>query len=755
MKYFVRFSTGYPLLAILFCLVLTGVLGYGIRNLEYEGDLRALLPQDWDSVKEAERVEELFGASEVVLVVLQAEQALSAQGLEALAGVEQQLEQAGIVYSTVSLASLQDILGQGDRLVIRDFIQQPPQTPQQVRLLEQRIADDPLIYGGLVAKDFSGLAVVGMIKTDDSDEVLLQKLETIVEQYDGPGRLFFSGLPPIRAYMTRLMRQDLRTFLPLGFVLMIALLFFSFRTWRGVLLPLLVVAMSIASSMGLMSYLGIPLTVVGMLLPVMMIAIANDYGIHLVARYTEDVPEASGTDRKARAEVAARGLEHVIWPIMLAAGTTILGFLSLISHMMPPAKELGMLSAFGIFIAIVYSCLFIPAWLTLLPIPKRLIGRGHPSNRPLAALTSFCVRHPLPVVAVFVGMFLAFSIGILHIKVDANPLSYFEEQSQVVENSNAINAEYGGAITMSVLLHGDLLDPHNIAMLSEFTRIVRTWPEVGAAESIADYLERIHVAINPEIESGLPQTREQVYEELDLYSFQGGDSGRLIDFDFKNAQVLARLTIRRAEEFREVVRLSNRLIGLLYGPDPPMSVTGYVVMLVDLTHMVVNGQVRSLLLSLLMIMLCAALFMRSLRAGLLALGPLALAVVMVLGIMGFLGIELNMVTAMLTSIVVGVGVDYTVHYLWRYREERRSGANVEQAAVTTATTTGLGIVTNALSVIVGFAVLLTSNFVPLNFFGWLITLSILTCLLGAFCLLPALFGLGIRWPRGADLEKRD
>jgi predicted RND superfamily exporter protein len=158
----------------------------------------------------------------------------------------------------------------------------------------------------------------------------------------------------------------------------------------------------------------------------------------------------------------------------------------------------------------------------------------------------------------------------------------------------------------------------------------------------------------------------------------------------------------------------------------------------DLAVKVVQGQFISLFLALGAVALLMMLVFRSISAGLLGIVPLGLSMLVLFGLMGFLRIELNVATALLSSIMVGVGIDYTIHFLWRYREERREGLTHPEAAWCTMLTTGRGIIFNALSVIIGFLVLLCSNFIPVRFFGFLVVVSIFACLIGALAVVPAL-----------------
>jgi predicted RND superfamily exporter protein len=157
----------------------------------------------------------------------------------------------------------------------------------------------------------------------------------------------------------------------------------------------------------------------------------------------------------------------------------------------------------------------------------------------------------------------------------------------------------------------------------------------------------------------------------------------------------------------------------------------------DMVHHIVWGQIVSMVLAGVVVSILVSIFLRSFVAGLFGAFPLVLALAMMFGVMGFVGIELNLITAFLSSIMIGVGVDYSIHFMWRYRDERRSGVAPAEAVERTLTTTGRGIVFNALSVVIGFVVLLISAFFPVRFFGLLIGVSILASLAGALVVLPA------------------
>ena len=159
---------------------------------------------------------------------------------------------------------------------------------------------------------------------------------------------------------------------------------------------------------------------------------------------------------------------------------------------------------------------------------------------------------------------------------------------------------------------------------------------------------------------------------------------------------------------------------------------------IELADMVIKGQIKSLLLAMVVVFVLLALIFRSFNAGLLSVLPLSVAILVLFGLMGFFGITLDIATALISSVMIGVGIDYTIHFLWRFKKERSKGIDHKEAAFITLTTTGRGIIINALSVIIGFLALTLSSFEPLKFFGVLVVISISTCLICALVLIPSI-----------------
>jgi predicted RND superfamily exporter protein len=263
---------------------------------------------------------------------------------------------------------------------------------------------------------------------------------------------------------------------------------------------------------------------------------------------------------------------------------------------------------------------------------------------------------------------------------------------------------------------------------------------VGNTTSIARVVRQMSRALNDtdDVEyDRIPDTRNAVAQYFELYSMSGDpeDFEKLVDFPYEHALITARMNTTSTARLNHFVDIIRTMVA----NDPNVLLIGGIgVVLSDLARLVVSGQLLSLTLAMIIVAILLMILFRSVIAGLISAIPLTLSIIVLFGLMGIFGIELNVATALLSSIMIGVGIDYTIHFLWRYREERRNGLDYEKAVTKTLTTSGRGIIFNAFSVIVGFVALMFSGFLPVKFFGFLVVVSIFSCLVGALVLIPSL-----------------
>jgi hydrophobe/amphiphile efflux-3 (HAE3) family protein len=724
-------------------IAITIVFARQIPRAEIESDMKSMIPPHWESRLNIDKIDEIFGGTDMLMVLIKTDDVLQPDTLRRIKKISQQMKRIKGVDKVWSLFELKNIKTEEGAMIVDPAVKQIPKTEEQIATLREEISGNDMVYGSVISEDFKITAVVGLIQSDIPDRIIVPKIKKLIQANPGEEEIVLGGLPNTRFEVGKNIKGDLRRLLPLGLLIMLFFLFFCFRQIRGVVLPFVVVIMSILFSLGLIPLFGWKIHIITILLPIMLIAIANDYGIHLIAKYQEYNVEGNPYTKK---ELAKNIFSSLSKPVLLTGLTTIVGMLCLLSHSIIPAQQLGILASAGIVYALAASLLFIPAVSSLLPKAKPVIRASNGSKkkpyleRLLLFFSNIVSRKPKAILAGALLFALIISSGIFFIVIETDPNDYFPKSHPIVYAAGLVNDNLGGSQNISVVYHGDIKTPRIMKKIDKMEKDLEKIPEVGLTTSITRVVRQMSRALFDKGEANydrIPDSREAVAQYFELYSMSGDpeDFEKLVDFPYEHAMVTARLNTTSTPKINKLVHSVNVMVE---GDEDVDFVGGFGVVLAEVAHSVVNGQVLSLAFAIVLIGLLLMVLFRSVAAGLIATIPLGVSIVTLFGLMGILSIELNVAVAMLSSIMIGVGVDYTIHFLWRYREERQQGLEGREAVQKTLTTTGRGIVFNALSVIIGFVVLIVSGFMPVRFFGFLVVVSILSCLIGALVLVPSL-----------------
>ena len=724
---------------IILSLLAAGFFGFQIFRAEINPDLESYIYEGMPSRINTSMIEEIFGGDEMVMILFETDDVLNKETLSRVKEVNKQLKEVPGIDETLSLFDAKNIKGKDGAMFVDPAIRRLPRTPDGWTRLRKELKENELVHKVLVSEDFTITSIIATLEYQALDEEIVEAIEQVLEEYPGDEVSYIGGLPYIKAIVAREMAGELKLLMGIGLGIMLVMLFFFFREARGVLLPFIVVVLSILFAMGLMPLAGWQMSIITLLLPIMLIAIANDYGIHLMAKYQEYNTSRNG---KSAGNIARGVYTSLRSPILLTGITTIAGILCLLSHKMIPAKQLGVVAAAGIGFALLLSLLFIPAAISILgkskPVLSENLSRQRIIDRLLAATGRMVNRRPGRIIGVAALLMLGSGIGAFLLEVDTNLVNFFPDKHPARVSAGVINETFGGSQNISILVEGDILDPGVMAQIDRYETELKQHPAVGNVMSIAGIIREISKALNDKGDpyyDVIPENRNALAQYLELYMMSGDpeDLERLVDFDFQKAQVMVRVNDGSNMALKSVLRDIRQMNG------PAVTrIGGYGLITADLADLVVRGQVSSLIFALVVVIVLLAGLFRSLSAGLIAALPLAFSMVFLFGWMGYLGIKLDVATALLSSIMIGVGVDYTIHFLWRYKAEREKGQIPADAVLKTLTTTGRGISFNALSVILGFCALPFSVFLPIKVFGFLVMASIFSCLIGALVFIPAL-----------------
>jgi predicted RND superfamily exporter protein len=535
-------------------------------------------------------------------------------------------------------------------------------------------------------------------------------------------------------------KKDAIILIPAALFIMLLVLRLNLGNWRSVVMPFSVVFLTTAFSMALVPLLGWKMSIITVLVPVIMIGVANNYGIYLVARFQE--LKLRNPDTPAN-ELLISLFKSLSMPILFSGLTTVAGILGLLTHSIIPAKQVGVLAAAGVSLALLMSLLLIPSLISInsegLISGKRNRNNHIFFNRFLAKLSDLVIRHPGRILVVSAAVILLFAAGTVLIRIDTNMENYFSSNHPVKKASEIINKKFGGSQTISVMIEGDIIDPVLMMGIDRLTNEVKDLEGVGNVFSISQVVREMSKAIFVSGEAGydtIPDSREAIAQMFELYSMSGDpeDFRQLLDMEYSKAHLL----IRFSKPDKKFVRpVSSRISELTSGMDATVSIGGYALIMADFAESIIRGQISSLLFAVLTVMLLLSLIFRSFRGGLTGSVPLVASIVILFGFMGYSGIPLDAATALLSSIMIGVGVDFTIQYIWNFNIQIKAGLTWPEATSAAIRTIGRSIIINALSVMAGFGALIFSGFTSIRFFGYLVLISIGSCLIGALLIIPA------------------
>jgi len=725
---------------IIIPIIITLLAALPLVNSRINPDLEKYMPEDTPAIISKARIDELFGNSDPIILIFGSKDVLNEKTLERVRNLSRAFNRAREFEAVISLFDTKNIKGEDGAMIVDPVVRQIPKNETGREKLRESIRNNELAYKLVVSEDFTKAVVILKVTRGISDQEAVKAIDDILAEYGGDEKIYKGGTPYLRMQLNDDISRDMFILMPLGMLVMIIFLIVSFKEWRGVFLPFLVVTLSIVISLGFFPLMGWEISIITVLAPIMMIAIANNYGVHFIARYQE---LNAGNPAWSMVQITREVLSRLKIPVIITGLTTVAGILGLVVHILLPAQQLGVAAALGIAFALLLSITLLPAIMMVMKKGKALkslsMDTGLVRNS-LACIAQVSTARPVIVLFIFGSFLLLAAGGISFLKVDSNSENFLPPGHPFRQATNITNEDFGGTKFLTVLFEGDIKDPGLLQRLDHYETELEKNPMVGSVTSIASIIRIMSRSLNDageEYYDRIPGSREAVAQYLELYSMSGDpeDFEDLVNFDYTQAL----LTVQFRADSKDALDGIIEEIEQLTADDPDRSIVGgYCLIDKELSEAIVNGQYNSLVFAIAIIALLVIIIFRSMTSGLLGVLPLVYTVISLFGVMGWLGIRLDIATAMMSSIAIGIGVDYTIHFFWRLKQELTLGNTYQEAIHATLTTTGRGITINALTVMTGFSVLFASSFLTIKYFAFLIIFSVLICLLCALILMPSL-----------------
>ena len=742
----IKFVQHRPWLVIAVVFAITVGLASFLPRMEFDASIENMMPQDDPVLAELQDAVADFGSQDLFFIAIESDDVFRPATLQKIADLTAALEEVPAVKGVENPFNVQMVESSFFGIEIAPMAAEVPQTADEIEAFKARILASP--YGGrLITADGRGAALMLDVEWDlegNNREKVINEIISVVEGYIGPEQIHMVGDAYILHYTEQAMKRDLRNLVPIVVLVIATTLYFTFRSFLGVLVPLLTVGAALTWTVGLMIWYGIPVSMISMAMPVILVTLGIASGIHILNKYLETLGQGMSKESALQETFAT-----ITSPVLMAAFTTAAGFASLITAFVQPIKEFGVITAVGVMIAMTLSLSLIPAMLVLWKKPevKQEKREAGVLNRFLKTLTQWTISRPAYITAIAVVIVLVFGFGATRITLESNIVNYFGANSPVKKGTMVIEEIFGGSMQISVVVDTGVEDGFkDPAMLEELIVIqdyLNSWDSINHATSLADVVRELNQALwegDPEFYA-VPETREGVAQQLLLFSMQGGSGlDSLVSYDYSRALVTAQMKTLDAKMLGETIAAVESYLAELYRDRSDISVklVGTPKVMMRLMNRYVQTQISSLASSSVAVGLIVAALMKSVLLGILTLVPLFFTVLINFGLMGYAGLPLDAVTSIIAGVVIGLGVDYAIHYISRYRLERANGHQMEQALLNTGVSAGRGIFFNALALVIGFMVLVFSHFRAIAVFGFLISVTMVVSSFAALVVIPLL-----------------
>ena len=738
------------LAAVLLAMVL--LIGLGASKLTFTSDFRTYFGPENPQLLAFENMEKTFSKQENVYFYIRAKNGdlFSNQGLHLIEYLTDQGWQLPYSQRVISLQNYQHTDVEKDDLVI-DYLYYDALELQnsQLNKIKRTVFAEPTLLHRLISQDgaSTGVSVRTVLpegtsmQTSKEAVIAARALAERIRPNFPDFEILVGGSLTSNVTMGEAIKQDIENLLGLSYLIMIITMVILLRTFSGMLLTLMIISFSVLSTMGLFGWLGFTMTPPTGFVPTAILTIAVADAIHILISYYYELNHG-----KTKFEAIQEALRINFSPVFITSITTIIGVLCLNTSDSPPYRDMGNMIAAGVFFAWLYSILFLPAMLALMPTPKGKVENEKPS---------FMMQFANAVIRFYKPLFIIMTMVIIAIgsQLNKNTISerwheFFDTSFEVKKALEATNETLGGLHRIFFVLdsqqEGGINDPEYLQQTDDFAQWLLTQEKVSSVDSITNIIKRLNKNLhnNDETWFKIPENRELAAQYLLLYELSL-PLGLGLDDTINNARSASRLTVsfEKADSIY-ILELEKKALAWLKENASAITVnegTGLDIVFANLTFRNIGSMMSGTSIALILISFLLIFALRSFKIGLISLIPNIMPAILAYGIWGMINSQIDTAVSVVVCLSLGIVVDDTVHFLSKYlRARREQGLNTEGAIRYAFNTVGNALLITSTVLVGGFLVMQFSHFHPSNNMGMLLAITILVALLVDFLFLPPL-----------------
>ena len=745
-RFLIRQSLDHPKRTIILSIIFTILMASGLRFFTIDDDMLKMMPESLESRISWNNIQEEFGSTEVIFIAFghEGEKIFQPDALAALWDLSEALNVSNWVDEVTSISTSSRMDNVDGFMEIDDLQLYRNLTYNEVNDIQLYLDKNEKIKKQLVSRN--GDYLVAIVQPFDSIELVSFVAEiksiadTILQDYDihYGGQAYFTGIMP------PMIREDVKGLMLAGMTILVIILLLNLRSVSAVGMVITVIMLSLAAMMGFMGWMlrmtgsdKFLFTLANTSMPIILLTIANSDGVHVMTKFFKEFREYKDTKK-----AVASTMDSLLIPIFLTSITTVAAFSAMTTSPLEPLVGYGFTIGAGILWAWILSSTLLPSLICLKqwnPNSKAVLTKSV-FERTIDKLGKVVLTHPKYVFStglliVIIGLF-----GLLKLSVDVDMMKFFKEGSELRNSMEFLGEKMNGTVDIRVRVEADMKEPETLENIVKLQDKLESFQQVRTSYSIANVVEQMHRTVmddDPKYET-IPDSRDKVNNLFTMYSMSGDpdDFSSMVDYDYSVGLVTAFSTNLSTTETFDIVESSQRYIDEFFDNNLKVDFTGIIVITRDLINLLISSTIVSIIFSLIIIGIIASIFFRKILWGILAVIPLTSAVLINFGFMGHFGIELSHVTAILSSIIIGVGVDFAIHYIAQFRRLSRT-IGEDKLSREVVDDVGYPIILDAVSNM-GFGALLFSAFVPIQYIGGLMVFAMISTSLGTLTVLSAL-----------------
>ena len=764
-------SINHSIRTLFISLFLTVFIFWGIRTFRLEDDLNKTFPQNLPSKIIWDDINKEFGLTEFVFVAFGRPNHNILQDKWALAQskffTDAILENIKAIDKVISLSTFNKMDGNDDYLdigLLQDeyFIQNFSNekiTNETLNNISNYLQDNPEQKKRLLSTNNDFLILILRPIDGKNYSHIIPQIKNLAYEYLGDYEIHFAGQPYLAGETPDLIKKDVSYLMAIGIIIMFIILFLNLRSFYAVFIILLTIVSSFLAMLGFMGWMRFitgsdyfDFTIMNTSMPIILLTIANSDGVHIISKFFKELRITQDQNKAIYIT-----MDSLMQPIFLTSITTSAAFITMISSPLEYMIGYSFGIAFGVMWALFLSCTMLPSLICLKnwSLTSQAISKESMLEKLTDYIGDFVNYHPRKVLFGGLLIICISTIGIWLVNVEVNVIKFYKKGNSIRESTIFIDENFTGTMNLSIKLETSITDSDGIPNYNNYLKLYNLQnfleenDQISMTFSFADVLGQAYKAYTNSESDFIPDSDalEGTYTMLSISDKSDIDDdltsllGKDYDEDFYELdQLLLTAMIKTIStvEIQELIEQTEQYLAQNFdNKESNVKISGLSVFIKDFVNIIVQSSMTSIALSILLILIITGSFFKSFKWGFLSIIPLASAVILNFGLMGVFGIDLNHMTALLSSVIIGVGVDFSIHYISDYRRKIINNVDYHKINIKTSKDVGYPILLDVFSNM-GFIALLFSILIPLNHMGGLMVLAMISTSFGTLTILASL-----------------